>query len=80
MSLHQLHHMKLREASNGQLRSPEEISAVPPMDGVTEAMPINHGITSAVSPEADRSQKADVYVMNSEKSAAYTRSELKTGT
>ncbi len=63
MALHQLYHMKLREVSNGQLRSPEEMSAVPPMDGVTEAIPMNHGITSAVSPEADRSQKADVNVL-----------------
>jgi hypothetical protein len=31
----------------------EEISAVPPADGVTEAMPVNNGTASAVSPEAD---------------------------
>ncbi len=63
MSLHQLYHMNQIEASNRQLRSPEKMSAVPPMDGVTEAMPMNHGITSAVSPEADRRQKSDVNVL-----------------
>jgi hypothetical protein len=30
---------------------------VPPVDGVTVVMPVNHGIASAVSPEADGNYK-----------------------
>jgi hypothetical protein len=64
---------------------------VPPEDGVTEAMPVNHGTASAVSHEADGShedehggadgsQKVDVHVVNSEMSAADTMSELESDT
>ncbi len=45
-----MYYVRLTEANNGMLR-PEEISAVSPMDGITEAMRENHGTASAVSPE-----------------------------
>ncbi len=64
---------------------------MPPTDGVTEAITVNHGTASAGSSEADvshedkqgechGSQKADVYVVNSEMSEAGMRSELETDT
>ncbi len=63
---------------------------MPPTDGVTEAMTVNHGTASAGS-EADvshedkqeechGSQKADVRVVNSEMTEADMRSELLTDT
>jgi hypothetical protein len=50
MALHQLYHRRLIEASNGLLRNLRRyISAVSPVDGVTEAMPVNRRIASACS-------------------------------
>jgi hypothetical protein len=46
----EMYYVRLTEANNGILR-PEEISAVSPMDGITEAMRENHGTASVVSPE-----------------------------
>jgi hypothetical protein len=39
----------------GTQEAPEEISAVPPADGITDAMPMVQGTASAVPPEADGS-------------------------
>ncbi len=39
------------------IEKPEEISALPPTDRVTESMPMNRGTASAVSVEADRSEQ-----------------------
>jgi hypothetical protein len=41
-----------------------------PEDGVTEAVPVNHGIASALSFEADENQQVDGNVADSGISAA----------
>jgi hypothetical protein len=39
------------------IENPEEITALPPADGVTKAMSMNRGTASAVSLEADRREQ-----------------------
>ncbi len=48
----------LRDLRRAQAKA-EEISAVPPADGVTETMPVNHDRASAMSPEADGSHEEE---------------------
>jgi uncharacterized membrane protein len=64
------------EADRSQQRAIKE----PPADGIIEAMPLNYGTASVLSPEADESQKSDMSVVNREMSAADTKSELETDT